>query len=449
MDSKKNGDGKDRHISRLKREMQASRVVKNPFGSPPSSSGSHGTVSVTTTQELDFSDSSLGPPDAESTNRFDVEYPAPPAEQTAPRRTQSSISGRFAPKANYNFNTSALQARFPEWSTTSNLKEVQQHVFDPVQQEIKENLPPIVEDATTNSTNSSLGSFSKPSRAGMQASVRNESECSTVLSQVPPFRAVVKPLSERFPRFQPPSRSVSPEDEVIPSLQSMVTKIRSTQSTVRDRFGKTTKTTSTERLSPQTGKTHTRHPSPQASKANAKASSPQPRSVPAQSPARPVQPSPAGKAAAATASEAEGSRAMQTARSFFAPSFNHIPDWTSGTLKFSIVKNGTPVFVKYGKARTQNPKLDGHCADIDVLELAEDEQEIFVSMDKLRDEVIILQSHDNMLQKEAEKLQEENMQLQAELHGAKMRRSIDSAIGSGSESDSSAKHRWNAEKKSK
>lgn len=84
---------------------------------------------------------------------------------------------------------------------------------------------------------------------------------------------------------------------------------------------------------------------------------------------------------------------------------------------------------------------------LDAIDIPEEDQEIFISMDKLREEVKELQEHDEMVQQEAEKLQLEVNQLQTELKKLGMRKRSDSAIGS--DSDQSFNKALDAQKNSK
>ena len=86
-----------RYQSRILREMHQN--TENPFNSPPSSTGSHGTVTMT-------SNISLGP-EGESTRRFDDEslrLPAQPSRQ----------EGKPSQSMPYNINTSVLGRTFAE-----------------------------------------------------------------------------------------------------------------------------------------------------------------------------------------------------------------------------------------------------------------------------------------------------------------------------------------------
>jgi hypothetical protein len=123
----------------------------------------------------------------------------------------------------------------------------------------------------------------------------------------------------------------------------------------------------------------------------------------------------------------------QTARSFFLPNLEHINDLVSGVLKLSSIKNGIPVFVKHGKVHDRESRSSpGHHAELDAIEVPRDEQEIFVSLDKIREEIHTLQAHDDQVSRQAEQLQDEVCELQTQLSRYKSRK--DSAMGSDSES---------------
>ncbi|KAJ8122477.1 hypothetical protein ONZ43_g1340 [Nemania bipapillata] len=97
----------------------------------------------------------------------------------------------------------------------------------------------------------------------------------------------------------------------------------------------------------------------------------------------------------------------QTAHSFFVPNLNHLNDFVSGTLRWSSLRNGMPIFVKH---------------------VPPEEEEIFVSLDKIREEIQTLQEHDQLVSKQAEQLQDEVHELQS--HVTKLKSRKDSAMGS-------------------
>ena len=378
-----------KHISRLRKEMLQHRMHQNPFSSPPSSTGSHDTVS-TTTEELsqNLSDFSFSP-DGEGTRRFGEEF-------SAASKRHTSRSGRFGSKnMDAVLNTSAIARTFPEWTgllTKDNATFTQTGDMTaprPVSGSPggKENIPPAQERADENTFEDMAEMKRKRFRADLQARVENESDASTILSLSP-----ARPVSaSRRSRFAPiePEVMVSPESGKR-SLHDMVSKIRTEK--------QTTKRDITPKRSP---------------------------------PPRPSYDTPAHALTLAL----DNSMITPTSRSFFLPSFRHLPDWTSGTLKFSTMKNGVPVFVKSDKSGVRLDKYGRDHDEIHAVGITKEDEEMFVSMDKLQEEVRELHDHDAMLQREAEKLQREVNQLQGELKRLKTRKLSDSAIGS--ESDAS------------
>ncbi|KAK3983912.1 hypothetical protein QBC44DRAFT_390217 [Cladorrhinum sp. PSN332] len=377
--SNNKASSKPRRISRLTKEMLDHRMQHNPFSSPPSSTGSHDTVSTTEELTRNLSNFSMDP-DGEGTRRIGQDLPSLSSKR------QTTRSGRFGQRqsqhnTNTVLNTSAIARSFPEWSglLNNNKDATVSQTFDltgilkgpSAAVGGKENVPPgvdITEEQTT--FDNPLESKRKRVRADMQPRVENESECSTVLSlSLSPGRA----MANRRSRFANLDGVVSPEPAKN-SLKEMVSKIRTEQQQTKNQ--KSTQT-------------------------NYEADS-----------------------------MLDKSGVSPTSRSFFLPAFRHLPDWTSGTLKFSAMKNGVPVFVKHGKS---GPRFDHSGQSHGVIHsvgISEEDEEIFVSMDKLQEEVRELHDHDAMLQREAEKLQREVNQLQSELKRFKNRHPSDSAIGS-------------------
>lgn len=386
-----------RHQSRLKREMYANRL--NPFNSPPSSTGSHGTVS-TTTAELtqDLSNFSFNPED-EGTRKLSDDNQNSLPKRLAAGRTAGRFGTRPTTTHNLdNINTSALGRTFPEWglaastrdlsinpsarpATKSAVKFAAQPASNNYDDETKENIPPPADDSlplkylTTRRTRT---------RAEMQPRVDPASDCSTVLSQTP-----TQPLQpsrrSRFAKAAQPQSPGSPVQDSRPSIQNIVSKLRSTQSQQEKEFEE----------------------------------------------------------------KSLNNRSALTGRSFLLPPFHHLFDLTSGTLKFSTLKNGIPVFVRHGRTRTQFEQPTNQHDTVDAVDIPEEDQEIFVSMDKIREEVQELQEHDHMVQREAEKLQLEVNRLQGELKRFKQRKHSDSAFGSGSESEQSINRALDAQRNRK
>ncbi|KAM7206951.1 hypothetical protein V8F33_000050 [Rhypophila sp. PSN 637] len=385
--------GKPKHISRLTKEMHEFRLKNNPFSSPPSSTGSHDTVS-TTTEELTRNLSNFSfSPDDEGTRKFSEDLKNP--SRKPPR------SGRFGASAQQPatmVNTSAIAHTFPEWSNLVNNKNTFTFTesldvaasFKPVSKERqKENMPPTADN--TDTFEDVLDAKRKRFRPEMQPRVDDESDCSTVLSQTT-NQPVQGSRRSRFVNAQLDTAMSSP-DTPKRSLQDMVSKIRTEKQTKHQESAHDT----TPKQSPPKGALQQSHHDFRSSLG------------------------------------ADGTDIGPTGRSFFLPAFRHLPDWTSGTLKFSSMRNGVPVFVKAGKTSVRLGPESAH-ESVNAVSIPEEDEEIFVSMDKLQEEVRELHDHDAMLQREAEKLQREVNQLQSELKRLKTRkRSGDSAIGSDSD----------------
>lgn len=97
------------------------------------------------------------------------------------------------------------------------------------------------------------------------------------------------------------------------------------------------------------------------------------------------------------------------------------------------MKNGMPVFVKHGKVHDRESKRSpDHHVEIEAVAVPEDEEKIFVSLDKIKEEIQALKEHDDLVSQQAETLQQEVAELQIQVAKYKSRK--DSAIGSDSES---------------
>ena len=383
---------KPRHISRLKQEMYELRLKNNPFSSPPSSTGSHDTVSTTEELTRNLSDFSFDP-DAEGTRRFSSQDPKLPTS-----RRPTSRSGRFGDRQNTTqLNTSAIARQFPEWSGLATTTDFGgQFKTIPSIQEGKENVPPAAEQTEENFLDV-LDSKRQRVRAEMQARVENESDCSTVLSRTPNNRR-----RSRFSSNQLDLTATSTEGPLKRSLQDVVSKIR------------TEKQASKNQSSPHEASPAQLHPD------------------------EALQRTPYTFRGASVSADKSG--VSPTGRSFFLPAFRHLPDWTSGVLKFSAMKDGVPVFVKTGNENVRMTRAPIEHGALNSAGISEEDEQIFVSMDKLQEEVRELHDHDAMLQREAEKLQREVNQLQSELKRFQsLRKRSDSAIGS--ESDGSFNRR--------
>lgn len=390
--------------------MNANR--DNPFNSPPSSTGSHGTVSPTMSSV--FSD-----PDGESTRKLNEEI--------------ARVTGggsRAANRAKFSVNWEAAHRKWPEFygmpkgGDGANNGTATTADFAGDAAAVKENIPPrktaaakFIDDSTEDAW---LGS--KRSRAEMQPRVDPNDSTASSFSKSP-RRAPVLAAPNRTgnqPRNKSPlARNPLPSPDSPPaqahrrpSLSEMVNTLRKSQ-------------TSPALAAPA------RMAAPKAASARAPSSSkhaslrPLPRALEAVR---------ADLQQPAVASPGHNS----TVRSFVMPDISHLGDFVSGQLRFGGAKNGVPVFVKHGRVRSRADILppNDH-AEIDGIEIPEDEENIFVSMDMIRNEIEALQEHDEVVQEYALGLQQEVEHLQSQLKQHKHRRSIDSALGSrsGSESD--------------
>ncbi|KAH8899339.1 hypothetical protein GQ53DRAFT_816494 [Thozetella sp. PMI_491] len=396
---------KPKRVGRLQKEMNAMRErlrAERGFNrSPPSSTGSflsHDTVSASSaepTAEFDRYSAFSFNPDGEGTRRS-----LPLHTNDRPR------------SPGFHVNTSAIAKTFPGFMDFSDwdpeevaridpgLKARQaasaaakanknppsvEHITDtfPIYPEEKENVPPAPKQTADDSTFDITGLIKgKRSRAEMQPRVENASEASTILSRTPkkPIKA-----SRR-------NHTATDEDtSTRPTLHDMVSKLRNEQQPPKPDSGEKDMSLPGHRAQP-------------ASRDHLHSSSPMHKSM------------------------------MPTARSFFFPNFRHLPDWASGTLKFSRMNNGTPMFVKVDSHGRFNH--GSQIGSVDGVDIPEEDEEIFVSLDKLQEEVRELHDHDAMLQQEAEKLQGEVAELQLEVKRLRLRKGSDSAIGSDYESSS-------------
>ncbi|KAI1763565.1 hypothetical protein GGR53DRAFT_497116 [Hypoxylon sp. FL1150] len=408
MESKTN-----KYHSRILREMH--HQTEHPF-SPPSSSGTHGTVTLT-------SNFTLGP-QGESTRRVD-DYSANLPTNAAMRNTKAQPS-------TLNLNTSALGRTFPEWSrwNPSGPDQEEKDMWEIASDEAsvpdgKENLMPpgspissvasnfLFKEGESNGKDKSRLEDPQPSnvskdtvrpirkylrtRAQMQAHVQNESDCSMDLSE--PVAHTQHSEKATRPQMSTPkaAKDHKPRRGNVTALLETLKTAQIKQAESQEQSGK--------------------HVSPQ----------PQPS----------VQPRNAAKMhmerQAGMSSLMSPSTPNQTARSFFLPGFSHMNDFLSGALKLSSLKNGMPIFVKHGKVHDrESTTFPDHHADVEAVSIPEDEEKIFVSLDKIKDEIYTLKEHDELVSKQAELLQEEVEELHVQI--AEFRSRKDSAIGSDSES---------------
>ncbi|KAK6859858.1 Spindle pole body protein ppc89 [Apiospora arundinis] len=359
-----------RYQSRILREMHQN--TENPFNSPPSSTGSHGTVTLTS--DISYDPQRMGD---ESLHFL--------SKNTNKANRQSA----------YQINSAALDQDFidyKDWKPAS--REQTTDIYNVTgemdRRETKENHPPSSSTAASptdqklhdqNQKQFNVGAVSQKARSQMQARVDNESDGdSTQMSG-----------SSRL-NGQKPRRA---------NVTSLIQSLKAAQA------AKEAKSTPQKRRRRGRHQHNMRHPG---------------KYIPASS--------------ASNWSRGNNMHmspdANQTARSFFLPNLTHIDDFISGALKIQSVDNGMPVFVKHGRVHDRELKSSPkHHAEIEMIGLPDDEQQIFVSLDKIRDEIQALQAHDDQVSRQAEQFQEEVYELQLQL--SKIRGRKDSAMGSDSD----------------
>ncbi|KAI2605538.1 hypothetical protein GGR54DRAFT_445342 [Hypoxylon sp. NC1633] len=410
MESKTN-----RYQSRILREMH--QHTENPFNSPPSSTGSHGTVTLT-------SNITMGP-QGESTRRMDKDSINLPNNPT----TRSSRTSQQRHQPSFNINTSALGRTFPEWSRwSSNDPESKKDAWEKASDSApnrtgKENVTPrgspdpsilaspkayesgrdkVEASKSSNTPKDKAAAANRGAhrtRAQMQPRVQTESECSSDLSE-----HLVQPLPNLEERREHP--------RVPTPISAKSSKPRRGNVTA---LLETLKTAQTKQAESQ--------------EQSAKHVSPKPQPL--------VQPRNAAKIhmerQSGMSNLASPGTPNQTARSFFLPNLSHMNDFLSGALRLSTFRNGIPVFVKHGRVHDRE-SMDSpdHHVDVEAIAIPEDEEKIFVSLDKIKDEVHALKEHDELVSKQAEHLQVEIEDLHVQI--AKYRSRKDSAMGSDSES---------------
>ncbi|KAI1383878.1 uncharacterized protein F4822DRAFT_417904 [Hypoxylon trugodes] len=402
-----------RYQSRILREMH--QTSENPFNSPPSSTGSHGTVTLT-------SNITMGP-QGESTRRMDdlsIKLPSQAAMRSAKTPQQTS----------FNVNTSALGRTFPEWSRWNpNGPEHEKDMWEitsdiPQIPDGKENVTPqgspnssIVatpragdskeynqievgksKNASKVQTTAS-GRSSLRTRAQMQPQVQTESECSLDLSEpfIQNYRSREEPATR--PRVPTPNaaKGAKPRGGNVTALLETLKTAQTKQAESKEQPTKQTSPASQSSAQPQNAaRIHMERQS---------------RIGNIMSPSTP----------------------NHTARSFFLPNLSYMDDFLSGALRLSALRNGIPVFVKHGRVHDRETTISpDHHADVEAIAIPEDEEKIFVSLDKIKDEIHALKEHDEQVSKQAEQLQEEVEELHIQIAKYKSRK--DSAMGSDSES---------------
>ncbi|KAI0200832.1 hypothetical protein F4808DRAFT_140932 [Astrocystis sublimbata] len=335
MDSKRKSTAQ----SRILREMQ--NHAERPFWSPPASTGSHGTVTLT---------SDLSIPDGEST------------------------PGHIGPV----INTSALARHFPEWKDYHLYKENQKRGSVPApSRSPSPSLPPSPSPAppAVNHDDSEIFMENSPrlrAHVVQMPVVDDTMELNAPPKSGPPRGNLTTLLNTlqtaRIDKPQPDEQSVKPSSEISPTSQ-LYSRMSANAARRVSRQARTNE--------------HSAH---------------------------------------------ESSLINQTAHSFFLPSVNHLHDLVSGTLRWSTLRNGMPIFVKHGKVHDKDTKkYPDHHADFEAVSVPDDEEQIFVSLDKIRDEIHTLQEHDEVVSKQAEQLHNEVCELQN--HVATLQSRKDSAVG--------------------
>jgi hypothetical protein len=378
--------GASRYRSRILREMKANR--ENPFNSPPSSTGSHGTVSPTMSSV--FSD-----PDGESTRKLNEDIARLTGQTGGKLEVDWKVAHNKWPEF-FGMPTSANQAKargaMPDHNKLSAALQTKESLAS-------KHLARYLDESTQETWQDS-----KRTRAEMQPRVDDTD------------------LSSNFTRS--PKR---PEIRLEPSQFAHQTR---TRSPLARTYSNTRQPSAAEQqLKDQVDRfDHIRN-------AQALAATPKPASVknmPSQhtpvdlNTIRNTFPSPA-----TTDSPARNAPGA-TLNSFFMPDISHLNDLVSGNLRFNgSYKNGVPILVKHGKVRDQGaPHAAYDHAEVDGLAIPEEEENIFVSMDMIRKEIEDLQEHDDLVQKHALDLETELEQLRKEVKRLKSRSSVDSAIGS-------------------
>lgn len=352
-----------RYRSRILREMHANR--ENPFNSPPSSTGSHGTVSPTMTSV--FSD-----PEGESTRRLNQDI----ARVTAARKLP--------------VNWDAAHRKWPDYFSKPTAGNLDNDTDTrPLSASSKENKHPAVaafkfiqEDSTRD-----IWDGFKRKRADMQARADDESDLSILLSKSPAAHAL------------PNNRHLSPISRAtaaraaharVPSEPAPLLQRRPSISEALDRLRRASSSPKEANQKHVSGA----HGSPNMSSAKSSFTV--------------VPPSPNSVASPHNASNT---------RSIIMPDVSHLGDFVTGTLRFSgSMKNGVPIFVKQGKVHDKqtSPAATKHVA-VDSIKVPQEEERIFVSMDMIRDEIVSLQEHHEKVQEYALGLQQQVERLETQL----------------------------------
>ncbi|KAF4124966.1 Chromosome segregation ATPase [Geosmithia morbida] len=349
-------DNASRYRSRILREMNANR--KDPFNSPPSSTGSHGTVSPTTSSV--FTD-----PEGESTRRLNEDI----ARLTNQKKLSVNweIAHRKWPDF-YSMPKDRAAANFDDHNNT-NTRPMSAG-------STKENrAPPTTSVRFDDDSSRDIWKGSQRTRSEMQPRV-DDTDLS-ILSKSPgrgltPQHVSSKSAYSPSPLAQARTQSYSATERKVSSssYQAAVDSLRKTNS-------------SSPKESPTPANKHVSSPHMSSARSSLTAVPPSPESI--------------------------HNSPGQNAPSFIMPDVSHLEDFVTGTLRFAgSVQNGVPVFVKNGRVHDRRDKSSHQShAEVDGLEVPEDEEKIFVSMDMIRQEILELRDHNDKVQEYAYGLQQQ------------------------------------------
>ncbi|PHH52763.1 Spindle pole body protein ppc89 [Ceratocystis fimbriata CBS 114723] len=399
-----------RYRSRILREMNANR--ENPFNSPPSSTGSHGTLDPTMT-------SIITDHEGETTRKLNEDIARITGNGRKPSIDWEAIHKKwpdFYPKPKPLHTESR---KYASKNTPSAAATAPSSPASGLGSETKENRPPKAAKKRFSMDDFTLSSFtgSSRTRAEMQPRVDSDSDNSSVLnlspdrlSLPPPSRLPHQPQN-RSPLAREHTRSPStPNDSPTPvrrmSLPAALCKQQFNASTGQ---------------SPQKVQRKLNFAQHVLSK-EVKAATKQKNK---KQPSTAADYLPSSQRTSNSAFHNDNETMGSTSRSFVLPDVSNLGDFVSGTLRFDgTIKNGIPILVKNGQVvdvgDQQQTRRNSHTA-IGGLKAPEDEEKIFVSMDMIRDEVVALQEHDEMVQDYAEDLQKEVEELQAQIEVLKGR----------------------------
>ena len=349
----------------------------HPFHEPPSSTGSHPTITNST---LSASSTFSGNPDAEST-RLDSYRPG--------RHRVLKPTGRFGRTGGVLkgvANSKALGNAFPEWddapsdNTTKSVQFDMSHLEDN-----KENQPPARDAPRVSSKQSLDPAQQRPSQAPSKGPIGSLAARATKPAALTRPTAgyasrVLRPVSPKQPGTTHAPRGSLPASSTEPIASRPTRHGRSAmQARVEDDDASSI-------LSQVAKLKATRAPEPEL---------------------------PARQASSGTNKVKE--HPQSTLHSFIMPtrkSFPHLHALVCGTLKVTpCYKSPMSLFYQPSKIPARQP------ADQFLQRLPEDEADIFVSLDMILDEVASLKEHDEMLQQEADRLQQTVDTLQQEKAG--------------------------------